>query len=69
MQLYDFIYVDLEKVISIYSQMTGGIVEVLERSTENSRSADNKRNYDSDGAETGAFQRDRGPDWSIGAQR
>lgn len=46
MELYDFIYVDLEKVISIYSQMTGGIVEVLERSTENSRSADNKRNYD-----------------------
>lgn len=46
MQLYDFIYVDLEKIISIYSQMTGGIVEVLERSTENSRSADNKRNYD-----------------------
>ena len=46
MQLYDFIYVDLEKVISIYSQMTGGIVEVLERNTEDSRSADNKRNYD-----------------------
>lgn len=46
MQLYDFIYVDLEKIISIYSQMTGGIVEVLERSTESSRSADNKRNYD-----------------------
>lgn len=46
MQLYDFIYADLEKVISIYSQMTGRIVEVLERSTENSRSSDNKRNYD-----------------------
>lgn len=46
MEIYDFIYVDLEKIISIYSQMTGGIVEVLERSTENSRSADNKRNYD-----------------------
>lgn len=46
MKINDFIYVDLEKVISIYSQMTGGIVEVLERSTENSRSADNKRNYD-----------------------
>lgn len=46
MQLYDFIYVDLDKIISIYSQMTGGIVEVLERSTESSRSADNKRNYD-----------------------
>ena len=46
MQLYDFIYVDLEKIISVYSQMTGGVVEVLERSTETSRSADNKRNYD-----------------------
>lgn len=46
MALYDFIYIDLEKIISIYSQMTGGVVEVLERSTEISRSADNKRNYD-----------------------
>jgi hypothetical protein len=46
MQLYDFIYVDLEKIISIYSQMTGGIVEVLERSNDSTRSADNKRNYD-----------------------
>jgi hypothetical protein len=46
MSLYDYIYVDLEKVISLYSQMTGGVVEVLERSAEHSRSADNKRNYD-----------------------
>jgi hypothetical protein len=46
MALYDYIYVDLDKVISIYSQMTGGVVEVLERSAEHSRSADNKRNYD-----------------------
>lgn len=46
MPLYDFIYVDLDKVISIYSQMTGGVVEVLERSSEQSQSADNKRNYD-----------------------
>jgi hypothetical protein len=46
MKLYDFIYVDLEKIISIYSQMTGGIVELLEKSVENSRTADNKRNYD-----------------------
>lgn len=46
MALYDYIYVDLDKVISIYSQMTGGVVEVLERSAENSHSADNKRNYD-----------------------
>lgn len=46
MSLYDYLYVDLDKVISLYSQMTGGIVEVLERSTEHSRSSDNKRNYD-----------------------
>ena len=46
MPLYDFIYVDLDKVISIYSQMTGGVVEVLERSSEHSQSSDNKRNYD-----------------------
>jgi hypothetical protein len=46
MKLYDFIYVDLEKVISIYSQITGGIVEVLEQSVEHSHAEDNKRNYD-----------------------
>lgn len=46
MSLYDYIYVDLNKVISLYSQMTGGVVEILERSSEQSRSSDNKRNYD-----------------------
>jgi hypothetical protein len=46
MNLYDYIYVDLDKVISLYSQMTGGVVEIIERSTERSRTADNKRNYD-----------------------
>jgi hypothetical protein len=46
MALYDFIYVDLDEVISLYSQITGGVVEALERSAESSRSADNKRNYD-----------------------
>jgi hypothetical protein len=46
MPLYDYIYVDLDKVISIYSQMTGGVVEVHERSSEHTHSADNKRNYD-----------------------
>jgi len=46
MNLYDYIYVDLDKVISLYSQMTGGVVEILERNAESSRSADNKRNYD-----------------------
>lgn len=46
MSLYDYIYVDRDKVISLYSQMTGGVVEVVERSAERSRSSDNKRNYD-----------------------
>ncbi|MGN7919870.1 DUF6414 family protein [Lysobacter sp. 22409] len=46
MEIYDYIYVDLDKVISVYSQMTGGVVEVLERNAERSRSEDNKRNYD-----------------------
>lgn len=46
MNLYDYIYVDLDKVISLYSQMTGGIVEIIERNAESSRSLDNKRNYD-----------------------
>jgi hypothetical protein len=46
MDIHDFLYVDLNKVISLYSQMTGGIVDVIERSTERSLSADNKRNYD-----------------------
>jgi hypothetical protein len=46
MALYDFIYVDRQKIISLYSQLTGGVVEVRESSSENSSSADNKRNYD-----------------------
>ncbi|MCC8913488.1 hypothetical protein LOF27_08865 [Xanthomonas euvesicatoria] len=46
MNLYDYIYVDLDKVISLYSQMTGGVVEVIERNAETSRSSHNKRNYD-----------------------
>lgn len=46
MALYDYIYVDLDKVISLYSQMTGGVVEVLERSAERSHSTDTKRNCD-----------------------
>ena len=46
MPLYDYLYVDLPKVISIYSQITGGIVESRETTREHARSADNKRNYD-----------------------
>jgi len=44
--IHDFLYVDLGKVISVYSQITGGVVETVERSAETSHSFDNKRNYD-----------------------
>ena len=46
MTLYDYIYVDLEKVISLYSQLTGGVVELRESNRERAYTADNKRNYD-----------------------
>lgn len=46
MALYDYIYVDLEKVISLYSQLTGGVVELREANIESVQAADNKRNYD-----------------------
>jgi hypothetical protein len=44
--LYDFIYVDRQKVVSLYSQLSGGVVETLESSKEQSHERDNKRNYD-----------------------
>lgn len=46
MKLYDYIYVDLEKVVSLYSQLTGGVVEVRETHNESGLTSDNKRNYD-----------------------
>jgi len=46
MALYDYLYVDLPRVISLYSQLTGGIVESRETTHERSKSADNKRTYD-----------------------
>lgn len=46
LSLYDYIYVDLDKAISLYSQITGGVVELREMQYEKSSSADNKRNYD-----------------------
>ena len=46
MNLYDYIYVDLDKAISLYSQLTGGVVELRETQSEKRSSADNKRNYD-----------------------
>jgi len=46
MNLYDYIYVDLDKAISLYSQLTGGVVELREAHSEKGATADNKRNYD-----------------------
>ncbi len=46
MPLYDYLYVDLPKVISLYSQITGGVVESLETTQEQARSSDKKRAYD-----------------------
>jgi len=42
--LYDYIYVDLDKAISLYSQLTGGVVELRETQSEKSSSADNNLN-------------------------
>lgn len=46
MNLYDYIYVDLDKAISLYSQLTGGVVELREAKSEKGATAENKRNYD-----------------------
>jgi hypothetical protein len=46
MTLYDYIYVDLEKVVSLYSQLTGGVIELREINNEQAHWVDNKRKYD-----------------------
>ena len=46
MQIRDFLYVDTDKAISLYSQLTGGVVDVREQTTSRSSSSDNKRHYD-----------------------
>ena len=46
LSLFDFLYVDRQKVASLYSQLTGGVVEAFESSKEVARESDNKRNYD-----------------------
>lgn len=46
MNLFDYLYVDLDKVISLYSQLTGGVVELRETQSEKGSTSDNKRNYD-----------------------
>ena len=44
--LYDYLYVDLEKVISLYSQLTGGVVELKERQLEKGFTSDHKKSLD-----------------------
>jgi hypothetical protein len=46
MTLYDYLYVDIDKVVSLYSQLTGGVVELREIANEQAHWDDNKRKYD-----------------------
>lgn len=46
MNLFDYIYADVQKIISVYSQLTGGVVEARESMFQNSDAQDNKRKYD-----------------------
>lgn len=45
-EIKDFIYLDMEKVSSLYSQLSGGIVQSLEASSTSSENSKNLRNYD-----------------------
>lgn len=45
-EVKDFIYLDMEKVSSLYSQLTGGIIQQYEASTSLSSNSKNLRNYD-----------------------
>lgn len=45
MNLYDYIYVDIDKAVSLYSQLTGGMVEIIERQNDQTKSQDSKRHY------------------------
>ncbi|MCF8070697.1 MAG: hypothetical protein K9L30_19110 [Desulfobacterales bacterium] len=44
--LYNYLYVDLEKAISLYSQLTEEVVELKETQFEKGFTSDNKYNYD-----------------------
>lgn len=44
-EIKDFIYLDMEKVSSLYSQLSGGIVQSVEASTTTSENSSNLRNY------------------------
>jgi hypothetical protein len=45
-EIKDFIYLDMEKVISLYSQLSGGIVQSVEASSTSTENSKNLRNYD-----------------------
>ncbi len=45
-EIRDFIYLDLEKVSSLFSQLSGGIVQTVEASSTTSANSKNLRNYD-----------------------
>jgi hypothetical protein len=45
-EVKDFIYLDMDKVSSLYSQISGGIVQSFEISSSSSENSKNLRNYD-----------------------
>lgn len=45
-EMKDFIYLDMNKVSSLYSQISGGIVQSFEVSSSSSENSKNLRNYD-----------------------
>ncbi|MGH1461112.1 MAG: DUF6414 family protein [Neptuniibacter sp.] len=45
-EIKDFIYLDMEKVSSLYSQLSGGIVQSVEASSTSTENSKNLRNYD-----------------------
>ncbi len=45
-KIKDFIYLDMNKISSFYSQLSGGIVQSVETSSSNSENNKNLRNYD-----------------------
>lgn len=46
MNLIDYLYVDLEKVISLYSQLTGGVIELRETNRETTSAQERNKKFD-----------------------
>ncbi|MCI5221923.1 MAG: hypothetical protein D3924_04445, partial [Candidatus Electrothrix sp. AR4] len=44
--LYDYLYVDTKKIISVYSQLTGEVVLAKDSTYETANYSDNKKKYD-----------------------